>query len=172
MAFFPCIYFCENNQLYFTGNHKNLKHLSVKGKADAIIERSRNRQYLYELCIKLFSTCEMKGLRLIVENPYAAQHYLVENFPYKASIIDRNRRLRGDFFNKPTQYWFVNCSPSNGFSMQEAGELRKVSNSKSGAKAGLCSEERSMISHDYARNFICDFILGRPQVNTQLNLFE
>jgi hypothetical protein len=33
-------------------------------------------------------------------------------------------------------------------------------------------EERSMISPDYARNFICDFIIGKEQVGTQLNLFE
>lgn len=35
----------------------------------------------------------------------------------------------------------------------------------------MCSEERSMISPDYARNFICDFILGKEQGNRQLNLF-
>jgi hypothetical protein len=43
---------------------------------------------------------------------------------------------------------------------------------KKAPKAGLCSEERSMISPDYARNFICDFIIGKEQVGTQLNLFE
>lgn len=34
------------------------------------------------------------------------------------------------------------------------------------------SEERSMISPDYARNFICDFILGKKQKHTQLTLFD
>lgn len=33
------------------------------------------------------------------------------------------------------------------------------------------SEERSMISPDYARNFICDFILGKEQVGSELSLF-
>ena len=42
---------------------------------------------------------------------------------------------------------------------------------KKAPKAGMCSEERSMISPDYARNFICDFIIGKEQVGTQLNLF-
>jgi hypothetical protein len=37
---------------------------------------------------------------------------------------------------------------------------------------GICDEDRSMISPDYARNFICDFILGKAQKNTQLDLFE
>lgn len=38
--------------------------------------------------------------------------------------------------------------------------------------AGICSEERSLISPDYARNFICDFILGKVQKHTQLDLFK
>lgn len=29
-----------------------------------------------------------------------------------------------------------------------------------------------MISPDYARNFICDFILGKAQKGTQLDLFD
>lgn len=45
-------------------------------------------------------------------------------------------------------------------------KMRKAS------KSGLCSEERSMISPDYARNFICDFILGKVQKHTQLDLFK
>lgn len=172
LAFFPCIYFCENNQLYFCGRHHNLSKLSLNEKANIILERSRNRQYLYELCLKMFIVCEQKGIRLIVENPYASQHYLVENFPYKASIIDKDRTRRGDYFKKPTQYWFVNCLPTHGYSPQETSEHRKVSSSKSGIKAGICSEERSMISPDYARNFICDFILGKQQENTLLTLFD
>lgn len=38
--------------------------------------------------------------------------------------------------------------------------------------AGMCSKVRSEISPDYARNFICDFILGKEQKGTQLNLFK
>lgn len=30
-------------------------------------------------------------------------------------------------------------------------------------QSGICSTERSLISADYARNFICDFILGKQQ---------
>lgn len=35
---------------------------------------------------------------------------------------------------------------------------------------GLCSKERSMISPDYARNFICDFIIGKTQQSQQQKL--
>ena len=44
--------------------------------------------------------------------------------------------------------------------------------SKGSGSAGLCSEERSMISPDYARNFICDFIIGKEQINSELDLFK
>ena len=43
---------------------------------------------------------------------------------------------------------------------------------KSGAEPGICSEERSMISPDYARNFICDFIIGKEQKHTLRDLFS
>lgn len=36
----------------------------------------------------------------------------------------------------------------------------------------MCSKVRSEISPDYARNFICDFILEKEQKGTQLNLFK
>ena len=39
------------------------------------------------------------------------------------------------------------------------------------SQSGICDEDRSMISPDYARNFICDFIIGKKQLHTQLSLF-
>jgi hypothetical protein len=90
---------------------------------------------------------------------------------YKPTIIDENRQLRGDYFVKPTGFWFWNCNPTSGFTEQYDKEKKIISKSKSAAQAGICSEERSMISPDYARNFICDFILGKEQVGTQLSMF-
>ena len=42
---------------------------------------------------------------------------------------------------------------------------------KGSSKAGLCSEERSLISPDYARNWICDFVLGKSQPEIDPCLF-
>ena len=55
--------------------------------------------------------------------------------------------------------------------IQNDKKQKIIEKAKQAAKAGLCSEERSIISPDYARNFICDFILGKSQKGTQLNLF-
>ena len=103
-------------------------------------------------------------IRLIIENPATKPHYLIDtqNYP-KPSIVDKNRMERGDYFTKPTAYWFWGCNPTNGCSYQNDKERKIINNCKSAPKAGLCSEERSMISPDYARNFICDFILGKEQ---------
>ena len=50
-------------------------------------------------------------------------------------------------------------------------EKKKVLGSKSSGVAGVCSEERSMISPDYARNFICDFVIGKEQSYSERTLF-
>lgn len=80
--------------------------------------------------------------------------------------------MRGDYFKKPTGYWYFNCEPTYGHSIQKDKKAMRVWDCKRGVKAGVCSEERSMISPDYARNFICDFILGKEQVISQKSLFD
>lgn len=173
MSFFPCIFFCQASQSAFTYTYNNYEAYDVRKKTDAILERSHNREYFYTLLIKLFCIIQEKGLRMVVENPYSGQHYLIlpQNFVMPPTFIDHNRMMRGDYFKKPTAYWFVNCKPTYGFTEQNDKEQRTIMNTKQASKAGLCSEDRSMISPDYARNFICDFILGKEQVGTQPSIF-
>ena len=171
MAFFPCIYFTGSiNPCYYRLNNQNYKSLTMKEKFDKILERSRNRQYFYELLYKMICVCMLKNLRIIVENPYQKQHYLYNNFLKSPDIIDKNRMERGDYFIKPTAYWFFNCEPTQGFTVQN-DKKQKIVWKEARGNGGLCSEERSMISPDYARNFICDFILGKKQKIGQLSLF-
>ena len=173
IAFFPCIFFCQASQSAFTYTYNNYAKMDIRKKTDMILERSKNREYFYSLLIKLFCIVQERDLRMIVENPYSGQHYLVlaQNFVMPPSIIDHDRSKRGDYFRKPTAYWFVNCVPTNGKSFQQPKEHKTVMTAKCASKAGLCSEERSMMHPDYARNFICDFILGKEQKHTELTLF-
>lgn len=140
LAFFPCIYFCENNQLYFIGKHQNMQKLTKKEKADTIIKRARDRERMYELALKMFTVCDIRGLRLIVENPYAPQHFLVGNFPYKASIIDRDRTVRGDYYKKPTQYWYLNCEPKRGRTCQRPKMRKRIASGKPGIRGGYAAK--------------------------------
>lgn len=171
-AFFPCIYFCEASSMYFMGVSYNQRMQSSTEKIEGILERESMRHLFYETLLRLFFVCEKKHLRLIVENPYNAHHYLRFNFPYKPAVIDMNRRLRGDYVKKPTQYFFLNCAPAGKVSMQfdKPQEYTRLRNAA--AKAGLCSSDRSLISRDYAHNFICDHILGIDSGHTQPLLFN
>lgn len=171
MAFFPCIYFCATSQIAINWNNRNYRKLNVKEKTDAIIERSGNREKFFVLAIKMLSIAKQMGIRLIMENPWAEQTYLKANFVQAPSLVDNNRRMRGDYYEKPTAYWYINCEPTIGRSYQYDKPKKTIMNARGSGQSGLCSEERSMIHPDYARNFICDFILGMEQAHTIPTLF-
>lgn len=173
-AFFPCIYFCEANMMFFCGTNLNYskRGMTKIDIIEEIISRDNKRSHYYQLLLKLFHICERRQLRLIVENPYNAHHYLRFNFPYKPAVIDMNRRLRGDFVKKPTQYFFLNCKPAGKVSLQLDKIQQFTRNRHSAKSSGLCSSDRSMISDDYAHNFICDHILGIDSGHTQPTLFN
>lgn len=171
VAFFPCIYFSAMSQMAFSFGCTNYRGMSIREKTEAVLERSRNREQFFRLLVQMFSVVMQRGLRMIVENPWSEQTFLKANFILPPTMVDNDRTRRGDFFKKPTAYWFVGCEQTYGRTEQKPKEVLTILRAKPSGKAGLCSEERSMISPDYARNFICDFILGREQRYTQLNLF-
>lgn len=172
MAFFPCIYFETIQQTYFCLEHFNLRNVSNTDKVKTAIDRLEKRTEYHKLLYKLLYIAYDRDIRLIIENPATMPNYLIsgQNFP-TPTIVDKNRMLRGDYFSKPTAYWFINCEPTYGQSFQNDKEQKIIDKCKSSKKAGLCSEERSMMSPDYARNFICDFIIGKAQPFTQQTLF-
>lgn len=171
IAFFPCIYFSCMSQMLISYTHKNYTNLSPKERIDAILQRSANRELFFSRAVKMLGLAKMKGFRLIMENPWSEQTFLKQNFPFNPAVVDSNRLLRGDYYVKPTAYWFINCDPTNGFTIQPRKKGKNICQIEPNHIPGLCNEERSMISPDYARNFICDNIIGKEQVNTQLNLF-
>lgn len=164
VAFFPCIYFNEYNEMYFCGTSYNLRALSPAAKIRAIIDRSEKRQEYYRKVLQLIAICEERRLKLVIENPYNAHHYWRFNFPNYPKVIDMNRTLRGDYFKKPTQFIFVGFEPGNGHSLCKTLPMIFVED---------CSQVlRSMISPEYAHNFICDFILNEPSGNNVPTLFD
>ena len=171
IAFFPCIYFSCLSQMGIYWGCTNYRKLSYKERTDEILKRVANREYFFGLAAKMLCVAQERGIRLIMENPWSQQTYLKANFILPPTMIDNNRRLRGDYFTKPTAYWFINCEPTYGFTEQCDKKSIRILDCRSGKEAGICSEERSMISPDYARNFICDFILGKEQIGTQLSMF-
>lgn len=157
IAFFPCIRFTKQIELEFTQKAPQYRTLSLEEKMLLAKQLEQERTDFYNLFCDLILVCCKKQIRLIIENPYSNNHYLVRYFPIRASIIDTNRRERGDYYEKPTQYWFINCLPSYNvnalFREQVMPKKRRVLDFPSGSK------ERSEISPIYARQFIEEFIL-------------
>ena len=140
-----------------------------------MIEKNACRSKMFELLYKMCGIAIIRGIRLIFENPWAINTYLRQNvFLKEPTIIDNDRTLRGDYYKKPTAYWYFNCEPTYGKSYQPRpkSEQKSIIWQKPSGQKGLCSEDRSMISPDYARNFICDFILGKEQEYSERSLFE
>ena len=168
VAFYPCIYFCATSQMAFYLGCTNYRCLSDKEKIEKILERSTLRTEFYDRLIKFVAVCLAYKIRMILENPWSEQTFLKQNFLKYPDVVDMNRMERGDYFQKPTAYWFWNCEHTNGFTYQNDKQKKTILNTKGSSKAGICSEDRSMISPDYARNWICDFVLGRTQNISQL----
>lgn len=137
MAFFPCIYFEALQMTYYTTECNNLKNKSYKEKFDIVIERIRQREKFYILIYKLVAIAKIRSLRLIIENPATQPHYLLfsENF-IKPTFVDNNRQRRGDYFRKPTAYWFINIDRTFGESFVKPNETRHIQRCKSADKGG------------------------------------
>ena len=169
IAFFPCIYFESMSMMYFSCDTQNNKNKPMWERIQEAIERLGDRTRFHELLYELCYLSYYYNFRLVIENPATKPNYLLftQNF-FAPTIIDNNRMERGDYYKKPTAYWFFNCEPTHGFTYQNDKQQKIILKSKSAPEAGLCSEERSLISSDYARNWICDFVLGKTQNIGQL----
>ena len=162
IAFYPCLYFCQMSQFAQSLNYTNYRNLSEVEAIDKIIKRQIKRgEYLVRLT-KFVRVCVAKGIRMVFENPLTGS-FLANYFLKPPTVRDMDRTRRGDVFAKPTGYWFWNCEPTAGASIQKSGRKQRINDAPRGKHSGECSLGRSVMSPDYARNFICDFILGIKQ---------
>lgn len=167
-AFFPCVRFENQIMLHFRGQANQMKNWSLKKKMEYDINLLDEVNEMYKLVNYLCIICIRKNLRLIIENPFSEEHFLRRYWCLSPSIIDRDRRENGDYYAKPTQYWFLNCKPSSNFlfepitynaiEVKDAIRMMKKQDfEKTGAKTKKVA--RSMIHPDYARRFILSYII-------------
>jgi hypothetical protein len=167
-AFFPCVRFENQIMLHFRGQANQMKSWSLKKKMEYDINLLDEVNEMYKLVNYLCLICIRKNLRLIIENPFSEEHFLRRYWCLSPSIIDRDRRENGDYYAKPTQYWFLNCKPSSNFlfepitynaiEVKDAIRMMKKQDfEKTGAKTKKVA--RSMIHPDYARRFILSYII-------------
>ena len=160
LAFFPCIRFEEQIQMHYRGTTFQQKNWSIESKLQYNLKLHKELSNLYDLITKLVIVCIRKNIPLIIENPYSKNHYLVKYWSIPYTILDTDRTIRGDYYKKPTQYWFINCKPKNNFIFEplELVERKKITALK---KNGGVNDtvERSLIHPQYANRFIREFII-------------
>ena len=169
MAFFPCTRFENQVMLSFRGQMKSIMAWDMKDKIkyDMKLMDELHRNYL--IVCKLFLVCLERGFKMIMENPYSEEHFLRRYWCFPASVIDKDRRDNGDYFAKPTQYWFVGCEPKTNFLLdpvrynhiEQKDAICKLNASMYADRFGNVSLKtaRSMIHPDYANRFIRKYIL-------------
>ena len=154
IAFFPCMRFENQIQMAFRGTQFQMKKWTDEQKLEYDLKLHRELSELYEVITKLVIVCLRRKIALIIENPYSKTHYLTKYWAIQAKIIDKDRTTRGDFYEKPTQYWFINCKPKYNMILEA-----QVWNKKKTIENVHNKTERSLISSDYANRFIREFIL-------------
>ena len=168
MAFFPCVRFENQIMLFFRGQAYQQKNMKLENKMIYDMKLLDEVNVMYKLVNKLFISCIRKNLKLIMENPYSEEHFLRRYWCFPAKLVDKDRRDNGDYFAKPTQYWFLNCEPQNNFLLEAITYhhlgvkdairlMSKEDYEKTGAKNKKTA--RSMIHPDYANRFIRQYIL-------------
>ena len=163
-AFFPCTRFQECNSLLLRGEKWQQKGWMDTKKLEYSMKLHDELHLMYGKLSKLFAVCLRRGLRLVVENPYTQPHYLTMYFPIKPRIIDTDRRQNGDYFKKPTQYWFVNMEPKDNIVLEPIEYVESQIVETANVKKELSRQtNRSMIHPQYARRFILQHILEETQ---------
>lgn len=159
IAFFPCIRFEDQIIISFRGQNGGTQNWTDIQKLEYDLKLHEELHNLYELITKLVIVCIKRKIPLIIENPYSTQHYLQRYWAIKPKVIDVDRSRRGDYYKKPTQYWFINCEPGYNFIFGEDLKnfnIKSIENTKN-------KVERSLISSKYANRFIREFILNKEE---------
>ena len=140
---------------------KSIKRWSIEKKVEYDMKLHEELHELYMLVSKLACVCIRKSIPLIIENPYSQEHYLTRYWAVKPKVIDDDRRNRGDYFKKPTQYFFINREPSNNLVLEVYGNANKQKRITARVADGGVNgkKERSLISPLYANRFIREFII-------------
>lgn len=120
---------------------------------------------MYDLVNKMFIICKRRNLKIVMENPFSEEHFLRRYWCITPKIIDKDRRERGDYYPKPTQYWFLNTEPKNNFIFEVVNDnslkIKNAIANVSGKDLGVNSTKtaRSMIHPDYANRFIREYLI-------------
>lgn len=154
IAFFPCVRFEDQSILNVRGVNNAMKNWALDKKLQYSLDWHDELHFLYNIVTKLVVVCLEREIPLVIENPYSAQHYITRYWPVKPAVIDKDRRINGDHYKKPTQYFFIGCEPKNNilFEPIEYVEQFKIKEVRDQVK-------RSLIHPQYANRFLRQYVL-------------
>lgn len=165
MVFFPCTRFEDQSLLLFRCDNFTLQNKPDQEKLKFSLKYHEELAQLYELITKLAIVIYEKGLKAVIENPYSTQHYLFNYWCLKPSVIDKDRTLNGDYYKKPTQYFFINIEPKNNLVLEPLDyvKLHTISNyakdKDNNIDGNSRKTSRSMIHPQYASRFIKQYLI-------------
>ena len=153
IAFFPCTYFSDQSQLLSRGDNYGQKKWGADKKLWYSMEQMQDRARFYTTLCSLCLIAIKKGFKLIIENPYGKVNFLRQFFPIKPELVIKDRSAYGDLFEKPTQFFFINCTAK--FKLFPVADKTKFVKNRVEDNQGF---ERSRISPIFAENFCNQFI--------------
>lgn len=161
MAFFPCTRFETKIIQWMKGNVYSQINWNDEKKLEYSMKLHKEMDEMYQLISKMVIVCLRKNLRLVIENPKSTPHHLTDYWCLKPSIIDKDRRKNGDYYKKPTQYWFINCKPKNNLVFEALDYVPQIKSERV-VKADFGIDRttaRSMIHPQYANRFIRQYLI-------------
>jgi len=156
IAFFPCTYFSIQNYLIFGMKSPQFKTWSESKKETYKVEREQQRDYFYNILLKFIKVVKKRNIKTIIENPYNGNWLLNKQEIKKPTLVINDRSKFGDYYRKPTMFYFYNFEPSyfSKYIIQNNNKKDKPVNHQ---PKGIT---RSLIHSDFALNFINQYILG------------
>lgn len=164
-AFFPCTRFTEKTSL---NSRCELANMQSKGLDNDFAKLAYSSQIIdevhrnYNLLCKLCQICLTKGFKMIIENPNSVNpNFLRMYFPLKPAITIQDRSKYGDYYKKPTNFWFLNFKPKFNFIFEniENSNTACIQCGKKVADKISLQVARSLMSPVFARRFIKEFVL-------------
>lgn len=148
-AFFPCTYFSGMQILNYKTNPPQFYKYTDLMRIEFNREKMNGLFVFYNTFLNFYEFMLKNKIRTVIENPYSPGNFLSRYFPLLPKIIIEDRTIYGDYYKKPTQFFFINCEPDYGminfyYYIKKPKTIKKTPN-------GI---KRSLISTNFAENFI------------------
>lgn len=152
MCFFPCTWFSDMNDLIIRGNQYQMQKLQPEEKKKISRERKEKQKTAAKTLLKLIAIAEEIKIPMIIENPNSVFiDKLLKGIPYEL----HKRGRYGDYFTKPTRYYFIGDITIAPFMETMKNELHltidQMRKNERNCKRKLA---RSIISEMYIDNLI------------------